>query len=52
MNFLKKLEVELLHIQQLYSWVYDQRKQKHFKKTHAPNIHSVIIYNSQDMEAT
>ena len=40
-------------IQQFLSWVYVQRKQKHYlEKIYAPSIRSNIIYNSHDMEAT
>ena len=40
-------------IQQFCSWVYIQRKQNtNLKRYMHPNIHSSIIYNYQDMEAT
>ena len=35
--------------QQLHPWVYIKKKTKTLLH---PNIHSSIIYNSQDMEAT
>ena len=41
-------------IQQFHSWVYIQRKRKHtnLKRYMHPNVHSSIIYHSQDLEAT
>ena len=40
-------------IQQLYSWVYIQKnKNTNSKRYMHPNVHSSIIYNCQDMEAT
>ena len=38
--------------QQLHSWVYIQRKWTLIWKDTHPNVHSTIIYNSQDTEAT
>ena len=41
-------------MQQLHSWVYAQRRLKHYLKSYNvhPNVHRSIIYNNQDMEAT
>jgi len=48
----QKTEKQNYHkIQQLYSWVYSWRKQKHYRYRN-PNVQSSIICNSQDMEAT
>ena len=38
-------------IQQFYSWV-EKNKNSNLKRYMHPNIHSSIIYNSQDMEGT
>ena len=41
--------------QQFYSWVYKKNKQTqniNSKRYMHPNVHSSIIYNCQDMEAT
>ena len=40
--------------QQFHFWVYIRKKGKntHLKRHMNPHIHSSIIYNSQDMEAT
>ena len=42
--------------QYLHSWMYSQKK-KHLQNTNSkryvqPNVHSSIIYNCQDTEAT
>ena len=40
-------------IQQFHSWAYIQKDENFNLKRHIyPNVHSSIIYNSQDMEAT
>ena len=40
-------------IQQFHSWVYIQRKWKHYSESYMhPNAHSGTTYNGQDMEAT
>ena len=40
--------------QQFHSWVYTQKNPKNtnWKRYMRPNVHSSIIYNSQDTEAT
>ena len=39
--------------QQFHSWVYIKKtKNINSKRYMYPNVHSSIIYNSQDMEAT
>ena len=38
-------------IEKIHSWAYFWRK-TWFKITHAPNVHSSTVYNSQDLEAT
>ena len=40
-------------IQQFHSWVYIQRKGKHYSKSYMhPEVHSSTTYNGQDTEAT
>ena len=39
--------------QKFHSWVYIRKRNKNtYLKRPAPNVHSSIIYNCQDMEAT
>ena len=39
--------------QQFHSWVYIQENKKtNLKRYTRSNVHSSIVYNSQDMEAT
>ena len=40
-------------IQKFHSWVYIQKKTKTLiQKDRNPNVHSISVFNSQDMETT
>ena len=52
-RFPKKLKIELPCDQKFYSWVYIwKEKRTNLKRYIHPNVHSSIVYNSQDIEAT
>ena len=38
--------------QQFHSWVFSKNKNTNLKRYMHPDIHSSIIYNSQEVEAT
>ena len=52
-RFLKKLKIELLYdLNSTPGYLSEENENTNLKRYMHPNIHSSIIYNSQDMEAT